>query len=92
MSLEGVICHSSAEAEIAAGCMAGKRMQFIRALINEMAEHGAGDGIKGALIYLIDNSACESLTRNVGVSKPTEHFLRWQHYLHWLVYHKYAVD
>ena len=37
---------------------------------------------------LIDNSACESLTRNVGVSKPTEHFLRWQHYLRWLVYHK----
>jgi hypothetical protein len=44
-----VICHSSAESEIAAGCMAGKRMQFIRALINEMAEHGAGHGIKGAL-------------------------------------------
>ena len=86
-----VISHSSAEAEIAAGCMAGKRMQFIRALINEMAEFGAGKGIKGALIYLIDNSACEPLTRNIGVSKPTEHFLRWQHYLRWLVYHKYAV-
>lgn len=86
-----VICHSSAESEIAAGCMAGKRMHFIRALINEMAEHGAGHGIKGALIYLIDNSACEPLTKNVGVSKPTEHFLRWQHYLRWLVYHKYAI-
>ena len=57
--------------------VAGKRMQFIRALINEpgRAQRKAGDGIKGALIYLIDNSACESLTRNVGVSKPTEHFL-----------------
>ena len=54
--------------------MAGKRMQFIRALINEMAEHRAGDEIKGALIYLIDNSACESLTRNLDVLKPTEHF------------------
>mmetsp|Transcript_6737 Transcript_6737/g.17631 ORF Transcript_6737/g.17631 Transcript_6737/m.17631 type:complete len:113 (+) Transcript_6737:985-1323(+) len=46
---------------------------------------------RGSLIYLIDNSACEPLTKNVGVSKPTEHFLRWQHYLRWLVYHKYAI-
>jgi glycerol kinase len=29
-----VICHSSAEAEVSAGCKAAKRMQFIRALVN----------------------------------------------------------
>ena len=27
----------------------------------------------------------------MGVSKKTEHFLRWQHYLRWLVYNRYAI-
>ena len=33
-----VICHSSSEAEICAGCFAAKRLQFIRSLLNEMHE------------------------------------------------------
>ena len=86
-----VICHSSAEAEIASGCFAGKRCQFVRHLINELKEHGVGDGIEGPIIFVIDNSATGPLTSNVGVSKKTEHFLRWQHYLRWLVYNKYAI-
>ena len=86
-----VICHSSAEAEVSAGCKAAKRMQFIRALVNEFKEHGLGNGIQGALVYLIDNSATECLTKNVGVSATTEHFQRWQQYLRWLVVNKYAV-
>jgi hypothetical protein len=86
-----VTCHSSAEAEIAAGCFAGKRGQFIRMLLNEFKKHGIGDGIDGPLVYTIDNEACDALTKNIGVSKNTEHFLRWQHYLRWLVYNKYAV-
>ena len=43
------------------------------------------------MVYMIDNSACEPLTKNMGVSKRTEHFLRWQHYLRWLVFNKYAL-
>ena len=86
-----VICHSSAEAEVSAGCKAGKRMAFVRSLVNEFKEHGLGNGIQGALIYLIDNSATECLTKNVGVSATTEHFLRWQQYLRWQVTNKYAI-
>ena len=86
-----ITCHSSAEVEIAAGCFCGKRAQHLRSLLNEFEEHGAGTGIKGPLVYLIDNEACGPLTSNVGVSRTTEHFLRWQHYLRWLVAHKYAV-
>ena len=43
------------------------------------------------MIFLIDNEACGPLTSNVGVSKTTEHFLRWQHYLRWMVVHKFAT-
>jgi len=86
-----VICHSSAEAEICSGCQAGKRLTFIRNLIEELAEQKMGKALQGAVIFLIDNSACEPLTKNVGVSKPTEHFARWQLYLRWMVYHKFAT-
>ena len=86
-----VLCHSSAEAEIGAGCFGGKRAQFLRHFINEAKELGFGVGVKGPFVYLIDNEACGPLTMNEGVSKKTEHFLRWQHYLRWLVYHNLAV-
>ena len=86
-----VICHSSAEAEIAAGCFAAKRGQYIRSVINEFKKLGVGPGVDGPFVYLIDNSATGPMTGNVGTSKKTEHFLRWQHYLRWIVYHKYGV-
>ena len=86
-----VLCWSSAEAEIGAGSFAGKRAQFMRHFTNEAKELGFGVGVKGPFVYLIDNKACGPLTANEGVSKKTEHFLRWQHYLRWLVYHRLAV-
>ena len=86
-----ITTHSSAEIEICAGCFAAKRAQFIRNLMNEYKQHGVGKGIDGPIVYLIDNSACEPLTKNVGVAKKTEHFLRWQHYLRWIVLHKYGI-
>ena len=86
-----IVCHSSAEAEIDSGCKAGKRGQFIRLFLNELKELGAGKGVDGPFIYLIDNSACGPLTKNIGVSKKTEHFLRDQYYLRWLVYHRLAL-
>ena len=82
-----VICHSSAEAEVAAGCFCGKRCMFVRSYLNELKSLGIGAGINGPFVFLIDNSACGPLTSNVGVSRTTEHFLRWQHYLRWLVVH-----
>lgn len=39
------------------------------------------------IAHLIDNSAMPALTENVGVSKKTEHFARWMHYLRYLVQH-----
>ena len=86
-----VICASSSEAEMAAGAFAGKRGQFVRSLINEMKEKGVDVDIGHEFVYLIDNSACDGLTSNVGTNKKTEHFLRWQYFLRWLVYHKYAI-
>ena len=59
--------------------------------MNELRENGIGNGLTGALIYLIDNEACGPLTTNVGVSRTTEHFLRWQHYLRWIVANKYGI-
>jgi hypothetical protein len=76
---------------MAAGAFAGKRGQFVRSLINEMKEKGVDVDIGHEFVYLIDNSACDGLTSNVGTNKKTEHFLRWQYFLRWLVYHKYAI-
>ena len=50
-----------------------------------------GNGVSGAFIYMIDNSACEPLTNNRGVSKQSEHYMRWQQFLRWLVFHGLAV-
>ena len=86
-----VICHSATEVELAAGCFAGKRAQFIRALLNDLHSLNVGQGVRGPIIFLIDNSAAGPLTKNLGVSKKTEHFLRWQLYLRWLVINKFAT-
>jgi hypothetical protein len=38
---------------------------------------------------LIDNSATDDLCAKFGVTPKTAHFLRWQHYLRWMVKHGY---
>ena len=86
-----VICHSATEVELAAGCFAGKRTQFIRSLLNDLHAANVGNGVAGPIIFLIDNSAVGPLTKNLGVTKKTEHFLRWQLYLRWLVINKFAT-
>ena len=80
-----VVCHSSAEAEISAACKAGKRMMFLVQLLREL-EHD----IVCPIPFFIDNSATSELTRKMGATKRTEHFLRWQHYMRQLVNHDYA--
>ena len=80
-----VICHSSAEAEISAACIAGKRVMFISNLLREL-EHD----IVAPIPFFIDNSATEQLTRKNAATKKTEHFLRWQHYMRYLVNHSHT--
>ena len=41
-------------------------------------------------IFLIDNMAADDLSGKFGVTPKTMHFLRWQHYLRWLVKHGYV--
>ena len=80
-----VICHSSAEAEIGAGCMLGKRVVFAVRFANEFKVK-----FQGPAMLLIDNTAADDLTKKFGVTPKTAHFLRWQHYLRYLVTHQYA--
>jgi len=79
-----VICHSSSEAEISAGCWVGKRSVFIIQLLEDM--HAS---IARPFILFIDNTAAMDITERYGVSARTAHFLRWQHYLRYLVFHNY---
>ena len=71
---------SSAEAEISAGCLATKRIIFVRNVMTELLKL-FDKSLVGATPLLIDNSAAIELSENVGVSKKTEHFKRWQHTL-----------
>ena len=78
-----VTMHSSSEIEIAAACLAAKRLMFVKELSKEM-------GIKSLRLpipMLMDNSGAIELCEKVGVSKKTEHFMRWQHYCRYLVKH-----
>ena len=79
-----VICHSSAEAEIAAGCHLGKRAVFIKEVVSEFHVR------LGKFMLLIDNTAALDLSKKLGVQSRTAHFQRWQHYLRWLVLHQYV--
>ena len=94
-----VVCHSSMETEIAAGCFAAKRYMLVRQIINEVHDQRPKDvgvlkfdlHITGPIIICIDNSATKDHTQDEGVKPKTEHFLRWQHYLRWCVMMGYAV-
>ena len=74
---------SSSEAEIGAGCHAGKRLVYVRNVWGELLSVLP----KKAISHVVDNSALPHLTMNVGVSAKTEHFLRWQHILRYIVVH-----
>ena len=76
---------SSTEAEIAAGSVAGKRSAFARGMIGEVISLP-----KLPISHVIDNSATPALTENLGVSKKTEHFRRWLHYMRYLVTHGFT--
>jgi hypothetical protein len=43
-----------------------------------------------AIPHVIDNSALPALTENMGVSRKTEHFRRWQHFMRYAVTHGYV--
>lgn len=80
-----VVCHSSAEAETSAGCIAAKASIYIRNVANAV-----GFSIEGPIIMLMDSEAAIAISTNLGVTKRTAHFLRWQHYLRWCQQHQYV--
>ena len=47
------------EVELAAGCFAGKRVQFVRSILNDLKSLNVGEGVRGPIIFLIDNSPVE---------------------------------
>ena len=40
--------------------------------------------------HVVDNSALPYITENIGVTKKSEHFRRWQHFMRYLVNHNYT--
>lgn len=81
-----VVCHSSAEAEVCAGCMAAKALAYLR----EIAK-STGFSVTGPILVLSDSEAAIAISNNLGTTKRTAHFLRWQHYLRWSVRHNYIT-
>jgi hypothetical protein len=81
-----VICHSSAEAEIAAGCMMAKRIPFIRQLLSDCTFK-----LDRPIIIFLDNTAALALIEKMGASPKTAHFLRWQFYLRYMAVNKHIV-
>ena len=81
-----VICHSSAEAEIAAGCMMGKRITFIRQLLADCTFK-----LDRPITIFLDNTAALALIEKMGASPKTAHFLRWQFYLRYLTVNKHIA-
>lgn len=70
------VCHSSAEAEVAAGCNLAKSLVYVRQMLSAL-----GINLKGPTPVFIDSQAAILIASNVGVTKRTLHFERWQHYL-----------
>ena len=70
--------------EIASGCALGKRSVFIKQLLGDFHFKS------WKFSLLIDNTAAIDLSKKLGVQSRTAHFLRWQHYLRWLVLHQYV--
>lgn len=81
-----VICHNSAEAEVAAGCHCTRALMYLRQICN-----GVGLKIDGAIVLLLDSEAGIAIGNNLGVSVRTAHFLRWQHYMRWANKHFYIT-
>ena len=71
--------------EIGAGSYAGKRSAYLRGFIGEIIQLP-----RVPIQHIVDNSATPALTENNGVSKKTEHFRRWMHYLRYLVTHGFT--
>ena len=82
-----VICHSTAEAEICAGCFGTKRIVYMRNYIT-----GLGMKLLGPVLHIIDNTAMEDLSAKMGVSKRTEHFQRWQQQVRYSNVHMHTIS
>lgn len=71
-----VVCHSSAEAESSAGCLAAKASVYVRSVANSV-----GFEIRDGIIMLMDSEAAAHFIR-------WQHYLRWcqQHHYVQLVF------
>lgn len=69
------VCHSSSEAEVAAGCNLAKSLVYVRQLLSAL-----GIELKGATPVFIDSQAAILIASNLGVTKRTLHVERWQHF------------
>ena len=76
---------SSAEAEVGAGALACKRAIYLRHLIGEVTPLPALP-----IPHIVDHSALPPLSENLGVSRKTEHFRRWLHFMRYCVLHNYV--
>ena len=76
---------SSAEAEVGAGALACKRAIYLRHLIGEVTPLPALP-----IPHIVDHSALPPLSENLGVSRKTEHFRRWLHFMRYCVLHNYT--
>lgn len=50
-----------------------------------------GFNVDGAIVMLMDSEAAIAISTNMGVTKRTAHFQRWQHYLIWCKQHQYIA-
>jgi len=80
-----VICHSAAEAEMSAASILCKSLSYFRQLCSD-----CGIDIDGPIPIFIDNTAAIDITGKMGSSKRTQHFLRWQFYVRYMVQHLYT--
>lgn len=84
---------SSAEAESSAGCVAAKVSVYVRSVANAVG-FDLKDGIimlmDSLMLVLMDSEAAIAIGNNMGVTKRTAHFIRWQHYLRWCQQHHFV--
>ena len=76
---------SSAEAEVGAGSIASKRGMYVRQFLGHIMQLP-----RVPTSHIVDASALPAITENLGVSKKTEHFFRWLHYMRFMVTHGYS--
>ena len=81
-----VVMLSSAEAEIASASLASRRVIYTLRFLCKF-----DPSLKCYPVsHIVDNSALPPLTENVGASRKTEHFRRWEQFMQYMVTHGWS--